>query len=225
MDNIDNMDNIEENKEIFKKDNIICIKNILDKNLANNIYKIISNKIFNKLWYLTIHDGETKYIFPYRHNKNISGILNKLKKNKKRGIFTYYIYRTFQIPNYLYIDKLKKILISYKFINTIKEISGENINKLNEIFISMYDKNCFLDIHEDQNKGKIAFVIYLTKDWKIDYGGNLHFINDDEIIKKSYKPSFNTLILFKVSSKSKHFVSSINSYIQNKRYCITGWYK
>jgi SM-20-related protein len=219
------MDDIEYLKEKYSKDKIISIPNILDKNIANNIYNIISSKIFDRLWYLTIHDGKTKYIYPYRHNRNLSGILNRLKDNKRKGIFTYYINRTFQIPKNIYITKLFQFLISEKFIKSLNEISDKNITELSEVFISKYEKNCFLDIHEDKNKGDIAFVISLTKDWRIDYGGILHFLDDNGDIKNTFSPKFNNLIFFEVNNKSKHFVSSINNYVKNKRYCITGWYK
>jgi len=219
------MDNLEEIKRNYSENKVISVPDILDKNLANNIYKLISNRIFDKLWYLTIHNGKTKYIFPNRYNRNLNSILEKLKENKKKGIFTYYIYRTFQIPKNVYITKLFNFLLSDKFINDIMKITGKNLTELNEVFISKYEKNCFLDIHEDKNKGTIAFVINLTKDWRVDYGGNLHFLDNEGKVNRTYIPSFNNLIIFEVSDKSKHFVSSINNFVKNKRYCITGWYK
>ena len=78
------------------------------------------------------------------------------------------------------------------------------------------NSNCFLDIHEDKNKGTIAFVINLTKDWRVDYGGNLHFLDNEGKVNRTYIPSFNNLIIFEVSDKSKHFVSSINNFVKNK---------
>ena len=216
--------NINKQKIDYKKNNIIIINDILNINIANNIYKLISNNIFNKLWYLTIQNGNKKYIFPYKYKKNINNILNRLKKNKKKGIFTYYIYRTFTIPNNIYFNKVLSDLSSQNFINKIKEITGENINKINDLFISKYEKNCYLDIHEDKNKGKLAFVLNLTKNWNIDDGGILFFLNEDNCIQKSCTPRFNTFILFRINEKSKYFVSSINNFTTNSRYSITGWF-
>lgn len=218
------MHDIDSYKVIYKNDNCICINDILDVKLANNVYKLISNKIFNKLWYLTINNGDTTYILPYMHRKNINHILDKLKINKKKGIFTYYKYRTFNIPQNMYIKQVYDKIISAKFINEIKEITGENITTLKEIFISKYEKNCYLDIHDGENKGKIAFIINVTKNWKIDDGGILYFLNEGNNIKKSFVPIFNSILIFKASDKLKQFVSSVNSFTKDKIYFITGWF-
>lgn len=211
--------------EKYKKNNYVIIDNAFDLNLMNNVYSIISNKIFNKLWYLTIFNGNKKYIFPYPYkNRNINTVLKKLKKKRKNNIFTYFLYRTFVYPKNIYLNKIFTILSSENFINKVKEITDINISKISEIFISKYDKNCFLDIHEDENKGKVAFVLQLSKKFKINDGGALFLLNDDLSIKKYLVPKFNTFLLFTVNSQSKHFVSSINNYTDKKRYAITGWF-
>ena len=47
--------------------------------------------------------------------------------------------------------------------------------------MSRYKGGHFLSPHSDKGNGKIAFVISLTKKWKPEYGGILHFMNDDNL--------------------------------------------
>jgi Rps23 Pro-64 3,4-dihydroxylase Tpa1-like proline 4-hydroxylase len=61
----------------------------------------------------------------------------------------------------------------------------------------------------------------LTKDWRADWGGLLHFVNDNNVIEEVQVPSFNTLALFKVPTR--HFVSYVSDYATAKRYAVTGW--
>ena len=69
-------------------------------------------------------------------------------------------------------------------------------------------------------------VISLTKKWKPEYGGILHFMNDDKTkIIESYVPEFNTFMLFEVPEEGiPHYVSHIVPYIKEERYSITGWF-
>ena len=41
----------------YMKNNYLIIDNLIDKSLIDNAYKLISSKIFNKLWYLVIYKG------------------------------------------------------------------------------------------------------------------------------------------------------------------------
>ena len=100
----------------------------------------------------------------------------------------------------------------------------ENISKISEIFISKYNKNCFLDIHNDENKGKIAFILQLSKNFRLTDGGTLFFINHDNSIKNTFIPKFNTFIFFKIDDNSMHYVSAINNFSNKNRYAITGWF-
>ena len=166
---------INSHKTKYTNNNYVVVNNILENRYINSIYNEIDSKLFNKLWYLTLHTGKKKYIIP--HNiTNIRKILAELKRNKLKNTFTYYIYRTFVIPKNFIVNSLLKILNSSKFIILINKITGENVTKIKEIFISKYSSNCYLDIHDDLNKGKIAFVLQLTKNWNIDKGGILHML-------------------------------------------------
>ena len=121
---------------------------------------------------------------------------------------------------------LRKYMASKEFIDYINSITDLNITTLNTLFMSRYKGGHFLSPHSDKGNGKIAFVISLTKKWKPEYGGILHFMNDDKTkIIESYVPEFNTFMLFEVPEEGiPHYVSHIVPYIKEERYSITGWF-
>ena len=107
----------------------------------------------------------------------------------------------------------------------VSYLTGIKVSYVNKLFISKYKSGHFLSPHSDIGNGKIAFVLNLTKNWKPQYGGILHFLNEErnEIIE-SFVPQFNSLILFEVPEKGiPHFVSHVVPDTKNTRYAITGW--
>ena len=94
---------------------------------------------------------------------------------------------------------LRKHMSSPEFINYLNNITSLNLSKLNTLFLSKYKGGNFLSPHSDRGNGKLAFVLNLTKNWKPQYGGILHFMNNDKTeIIESFMPLFNNLMLFEV---------------------------
>ena len=91
---------------------------------------------------------------------------------------------------------IRKLLTSSLFMSLITSITNIQISQLQTMFLARFSSGHFLSPHSDKGNGKIAFVINLTRNWKPQYGGNLHFLNSsrDEIIKV-ITPKFNSLIL------------------------------
>jgi Rps23 Pro-64 3,4-dihydroxylase Tpa1-like proline 4-hydroxylase len=106
----------------------------------------------------------------------------------------------------------------------LSKIVGHPTLKAEEIFISNYGKDDFINIHHDIKKGDIAVTISLTMDWDPTYGGVLHFADKDKNIYKSISPMFGTMSIFRVSRDTgiDHFVSSVN--VNKNRYMIVAWY-
>jgi len=110
----------------------------------------------------------------------------------------------------------------------ISKVIGEEVTSPKEVFANYYGKGDFLNAHHDGMKGKIGFVLYLTKNWKPQYGGNLHFLTEDWLtIKEVMVPGFNTLLMFKLPDDGKgipHFVPPVQTEIE-KRLAVSGWFK
>jgi Rps23 Pro-64 3,4-dihydroxylase Tpa1-like proline 4-hydroxylase len=106
-------------------------------------------------------------------------------------------------------------------------MTGMHLVQCNEVICSCYKGGNFLSPHEDKAKGKLGFVLNLSRDWLPQFGGNLNFLDDDWIhIRKVVVPKFNNLVLFDLP-KGKgvpHFVSHIFPGVSLKRLGIAGWF-
>ena len=103
----------------------------------------------------------------------------------------------------------------------------KHLTKKRELFCSKYSSGQFLGPHHDLNKGKVGFVLNLTKDWKPEYGGLLHFLTDDyKHVTKVVLPEFNKLTLFEVPDKVgiPHYVSHVGPGVKLNRISYTGWF-
>jgi Rps23 Pro-64 3,4-dihydroxylase Tpa1-like proline 4-hydroxylase len=79
-------------------------------------------------------------------------------------------------------------------------------------------------MHSDETaveRRRIAYVINLTRGWRPDWGGLLHFADDEGNVVDTFFPHFNSLSLFTVPQN--HFVSYVAPYAQGKRSAVTGW--
>jgi len=122
----------------------------------------------------------------------------------------------------------RKFLNSDTTINFLSNITDLNIKETGEVFASRYRTGQFLSPHHDQNKGQIGFVYNITKNWKPQYGGALHFMSDDyNAVTKVVFPTFNRVTLFDIVTRNgvPHFVSHVAPGIREKRISYTGWFK
>ena len=128
-----------------------------------------------------------------------------------------------EVSKYEYV--LRKTLSSRLFLSMISYLTDLQLNRMNQMFLSKYNSGSFLAPHSDIGNGKVAFIINLTKNWKPQYGGILHFLNKSRNkIIKSLVPSFNNLVIFFIPNEGiPHFVSHIVPGIKKNRYAITGW--
>ena len=222
-----NLINIVEYKTIYQQKKKVQIKNILIDQVAELLYK---NAKIEKNWILaTGHDSvkfEKKVIKQFEKINSLQ--IKKIQDKFKNDHFSYIFHRSMnnQKPSFLEYN-LRNFMSSIEFIDYLNQITSLNISKLNTLFLSKYKGGNFLSPHSDKGNGKLAFVLNLTKNWKPQYGGILHFMNNEKTkIIESYLPLFNNLMLFEVPNEGiPHFVSHVVPYIKLERYSITGWYE
>lgn len=231
MNIINELDDIENLKIDFSIQKRLKIKNFLNETFVESLFKFI---FLEKNWTLATGIDKNKYektVIPQNEKANSLQIKN-VNNSFGKDNFTYIFYRSMNgdINNkkMSYFEfTLRQILSSNIFINKLNYITGLELTKLTTLFLSKYKPGSFLSPHSDKGNGKLAFVINLSKFWKPQYGGVLHFLNDDrtEIID-SYVPLFNTFIIFEVPLEKgiPHFVSHVNPNIKHNRYAITGWF-
>ena len=224
-----------ENNDIYKYSHevlIFKIKNILNVEFAKVLYKTIFH-LKDKYWYSAVGfdnlKNESKIL--KKNKKRIDFFKKKAKNNFKKDKFSYIFEKTMIYTKYE-ISELEKtlrlILGSNLFISYLNKITNNKLNltKLNTMFVSRYKSGHYLAPHSDINNGKLAFVINLSYNWKPQYGGILHILNNDRTeILHSFVPSFNNMVIFEIPEEGiPHYVSNVSPNIKNIRYALTGWY-
>lgn len=103
------------------------------------------------------------------------------------------------------------------------------LNKKISISSACYSDTDYLLCHDD-NMGdrRIAFILYLSKNWEASDGGALELFDTDESgwprnVVKSLLPEYNSLIFFEVTENSYHQVAEVVS-PDKSRWSISGWF-
>lgn len=213
----------------FQKTGKIVIENFLDPQFAEQAYKVIT-KLPPNTWFNCLGFGNTKVekrIIQSNKKKQEMGI-SLAKKAYNRDNFSYNFHRNmgFRKNETTMVERVfRGIFSSSYFFNLINRITGLGITNNNQLFLSKYRIGHYLAPHSDINNGKIAYVLGMTKNWKPQYGGILHFLDEKrENILESFVPKFNTLVMFEIPQNGiPHFVSHVNISGKN-RYTVTGWF-
>jgi len=90
---------------------------------------------------------------------------------------------------------------------------------------TLYRPGHFLKHHDDsghpEQHRRVAYVLYLTRGWRADWGGQLQFLDAHGEVEEVWMPRFNSLGLFLVPAP--HVVSYVAPFATQPRYAITGW--
>jgi len=70
----------------------------------------------------------------------------------------------------------------------------------------------------------VSYVWHLSKNWRPEWGGGLYWAQNDHAIA-TYPASFNTLVLFSVTTRSAHFVTTVSPHHKGKRLTFNGWWQ
>lgn len=87
-----------------------------------------------------------------------------------------------------------------------------------------YRPGHFLTGHDDDVAGKdrrLAYVLGLTPEWRVEHGGLLHFHGRDGGVVETMAPGLNSLCLFAVGQS--HSVSIVAPFAPAPRLSVTGW--
>jgi len=219
--------------EFINKGSVI-IRDFLDKDYADGLCNFFNSGMPDNWWYASSSpglNGHVRYIRDFDENKE--EILKEKELSDSlfnRGDFTYHFYRTAgdHVDGcYCAECHFRNWLKSDEIISFLSKVSGIEIKNFTTMFASKYSQGCFLSPHHDDTLGQIGFVLQLTKDWKPQWGGILHFMDDaQKVIEGSEVPTFNTLTLFHIpEGKGKwHYVSHVNPGVTSNRIAYSGWY-
>jgi len=230
---------IDQLKSEFSLNKKLVIENFLTNESAEALYKFFAVDMEESWWQASFKDfveqsdgyGDVKLLF--RTNENHEEIYKNLKVSQAKfldGEFSYFFDRTNDnhYPSCDCIEcQYRKFLKDNSTIEWFSNLIDFNLQGTGEFFASRFLENHFLSPHHDHEKGKIATVLGLSKNWKPEWGGNLHFMKDDyESLTKVVQPSFNKLSLFDIPTSNgvPHYVSHIVPGCKHGRISYTGWY-
>jgi Rps23 Pro-64 3,4-dihydroxylase Tpa1-like proline 4-hydroxylase len=111
------------------------------------------------------------------------------------------------------------------YLDFIRELTGDTSLAMVGAQATRYLPGQFLRVHNDshdQEARRYAYVLNLSRRWEVDWGGLLHFVDEDGGHEAAMLPRFNSLSLFKVPAQ--HFVGVVAPWAQEPRLAITGWW-
>lgn len=221
----------------FLKDGFVVIDNFLQRSHADAIFEHFNTGMPQWWWSVSTRpapDGTNTMHNCYYTEDNKSLIESKEKAAKEafsRGQFSYIFRRTLadhvegcdcmecNLRQYLSTSEV------HEFIHSITDIK---VTGSFELFASWYKEGDFLSTHSDGDNGQVGFVYNISRDWRPEWGGMLHFLKAGEsnTVEKVISPKYNALVMFDLSTTAgaDHFVSHVNT-SQAKRLSFTGWFR
>lgn len=120
------------------------------------------------------------------------------------------------------LHALTEFLNSPDFTDFARAVTGETVIKV-DAQASCYRPGHFLNLHDDLDDGhrRAAYTLGLTRDWRMDWGGQLLFHDARGDVARGFAPRFNVLTLFKVPMQ--HSVATVAPYAAAPRLTIAGW--
>jgi SM-20-related protein len=220
----------------FGEKKVLVIQNFLKDEIAESFYSWFSEEMPSDWWEVSSCPayGQEKPSFVRNNDENSDEIKERYSEAIeafRNGSFSYNFYRT--LPNH-YQDcnciecKIRNWLVDSECLDFVSEVTSEKYTDSDEVFAACYTSGDFLSPHIDSPNGTLGFVLQLTKNWKPEYGGLLHFMDDDRtVVERIEVPEFNSLTLFYLpKNKGKwHFVSSVSPGTPEIRLSYTGWFK
>ncbi|XP_031840056.1 prolyl 3-hydroxylase sud1 [Nomia melanderi] len=220
------------------------IKKLKHSVISNHVYSADFQTLFCEHWH-NFKDMKKDYLEviskPFRICK-ISNFLcnedfmdeikNELLdvKSRRNSIDLYQFEQTSDLSN---VDT-KNLKFLYETFQTdlaswMEQNTKIKLNKKISLSSSCYSDTDYLLCHDDNiGDRRIAFILYLSKNWTLDDGGTLDLFDTDENglprnVVKSLVPEYNSLVFFEVVDNSYHQVAEVTS-ADKSRWTINGWF-
>jgi Rps23 Pro-64 3,4-dihydroxylase Tpa1-like proline 4-hydroxylase len=123
-----------------------------------------------------------------------------------------------------YLSAVTAFLNSAPVLDFARAVTGKTAIAYASAQATRYRPGHFLNQHDDgtgRNR-QVAYVLNMTPNWRLDWGGALLFSDRPGHISEGYPPAFNALNMFAVPQE--HLVGFISPFAGAARYSITGWF-
>jgi len=114
-------------------------------------------------------------------------------------------------PNLLACLDFRRVLATPAFKAYMSAITGLPLGRFRPRSAHRMRVGDLIAPHSDRTGcNRLAFIVYLSPDWKADYGGELIMIGENNEFSK-IEVTFNSLLLFDVTTQKSHCVTDIRS--------------
>ena len=124
-----------------------------------------------------------------------------------------------------YLSAITAFLNSAPLLDVVRRVTGNAAIAFADAQATRYRPGHFLNQHDDGNdRGRIAaYVLNMTPNWRLDWGGALLFLDWRGHIAEGFAPAFNALNIFAVPQP--HLVGFVSPFAGAHRLSITGWFR
>jgi Rps23 Pro-64 3,4-dihydroxylase Tpa1-like proline 4-hydroxylase len=122
------------------------------------------------------------------------------------------------------LNAFARFLSSEDALDLLRSVTGADDISFADAQATAYGPGHFLTPHDDlapKQQRRVAYVLNLTPQWNVEWGGLLTFHDDTTKTAEAFIPAFNTLNLFAVPQP--HSVSFVAPFAPRRRYSVTGW--
>lgn len=224
-------------REEFETNRVVVIKDFLNPNVAERLHTWFTEEMPKDWWrissYPKIDGGDGFDLIPFNddYSEDIRSMYTNAISHFKDNKFAYNFHRT--INDHVdscdcYECGFRESLVNDEILKFLNGITNQGLTDTDEVFGAVYLPGDFLSPHQDSPNGTLGFVLQLTKDWKPQFGGNLHFMDGpDGNVERIEVPQFNTLTIFDLPKGvgKWHYVSTVSPGVEELRLTYTGWYK
>lgn len=189
----------------------------------------------SELWKLVLNSDEKLFEFSRQTQSELTREqrqqLDEAVYAKARYGFQYR-YETIRVPDEeaqriaraTILDDFARFLSDDPALSFFQTVVGDPTITFADAQATAYGPNHFLTSHDDGVSGKnrrAAFVMNLSRNWSVDWGGLLIFHEAGNAKAEALIPSFNSINLFAVPQQ--HSVSMVAPFVPRRRYSVTGW--
>jgi Rps23 Pro-64 3,4-dihydroxylase Tpa1-like proline 4-hydroxylase len=144
-----------------------------------------------------------------------------------------YLFRSYPMVTAYVRGESPELFLHYVFewlndsrtLDVMRKITGVDTHRKVNAQATAYHPGHFLTQHDDsgypEQHRRVAYVLYLTRGWRPDWGGQLQFLTAEGAVEEAWLPRYNSLVLFTVPAP--HLVSYVSPFAMQVRYAITGW--
>lgn len=219
---------------VFQRYGRIHVPAVLDRESASAVHAALAGDV---PWQTHYNDGQAAYDIPSNEFHALDAtvrerLLAPIHARARDGF--QYFYENFSLADHhdrgehldLPLMRVFEFLRSEPVLEYARRVTGIREIVTVDAQATCYRAGHFLTAHDDRDekKGRVAaYVLNLTPRWRADWGGILHFFDDDGHVAEGYVPAFNAINLFRVPAR--HAVSVVAPFAGGARLSITGWFR